>query len=50
MPKFNAKIRFKLILRWFKYVDIKMLYNNKVGKFKDPSHDTSTIPSLMHVV
>ncbi len=36
MPKFNANIRFKLILRWFKYVDIKMLYNNKVGNLKIP--------------
>lgn len=28
MPKFNAKIKFKLSSRWFKYVDIKKLNNN----------------------
>jgi hypothetical protein len=32
VPKFNANIKFKLILGWFKYVDIDDLNNNKVRK------------------
>jgi hypothetical protein len=28
-PKFNASIQFELILGWFKYVDIKLLDNNR---------------------
>jgi len=34
VPKFNANINFKLILGWFKYVDIGDLNNNKVRKIK----------------
>jgi hypothetical protein len=30
MPKFNANIKFKLSLGWFKYMDIKILDNNKM--------------------
>jgi hypothetical protein len=33
VPKFNEQIKFKIILRWIKYVDIRILDNNKVQKF-----------------
>jgi hypothetical protein len=36
VPKFNENINFKLILGWFKYVDINDLNNNKVRKIKLP--------------
>ncbi len=40
MSKFNANIKFKLSLRCFKYVSIKNLNNNEIGKTKAPSHNT----------
>jgi hypothetical protein len=40
MPKFNANIKFKLNLRCFKYMSIKILDNNEIGKNKTPSHNT----------
>jgi hypothetical protein len=30
MAKFNSNIKFKLSLGWFKYMDIKILDNNKM--------------------
>jgi hypothetical protein len=33
VPKFNEQIKFRLILMWIKYVDIRILDNNKVQKF-----------------
>jgi len=38
VSKFNANI--KLSLRWFKYVNIRNLHNNKVKKIEAPSHKT----------
>jgi hypothetical protein len=32
VPKFNVEMKYKLCLKWFKYIDIKNLNNNKVGK------------------
>jgi hypothetical protein len=34
IPKFNEKIEVKLSLGWIKYVDIKILSNNRVGKLR----------------
>jgi hypothetical protein len=42
MPKFNPNIKFKLSLDWFKYVDIKILDNNKVENLKVSSHIAPT--------
>jgi len=42
MPKFNANIKFKLSLDWSKYVDIKILNNNKVENLKVSSHIAPT--------
>ncbi len=52
VPKFNEQIKFKIILRWIKYVDIRILDNNRVQKLKTPSRNTPppTIPYLMHLV
>jgi hypothetical protein len=40
MLKFNANLKLKLSIRWFKYVDPINLNNSGVGKFKAPSHNT----------
>ncbi len=40
MSKFNANTKFKLSLRCFKCVSIKILNNNEIGKTKAPSHNT----------
>jgi len=41
MQKLNANIKFKLYLRWFDYMDIKILDNKKVRKFIVLSYNTS---------
>jgi hypothetical protein len=39
VPKFNANIKLKLSLRWnIKYMVIKKLDSNRLGKLKTPSH------------
>jgi hypothetical protein len=39
-PKFNANLKLKLSIRWFKYVDPININNSGVGKSKAPSHNT----------
>jgi hypothetical protein len=50
VPKFNEQIKFKIIPRWIKYVDIIMLNNDRVQKLKIPHNTPPTIPYLMHLV
>jgi hypothetical protein len=38
ITKFNTNIKFKLNISWIKYVDIKKLCNNRVGKFEVNNH------------
>jgi hypothetical protein len=45
VSKFNEKIKFKLISFWFKYVDIKILYN-----YNSFTLYPQRIPFLTHVV
>jgi hypothetical protein len=44
VPKFNANIKFKLNLKWLKYVNIKKLNNNKMTRIKTPTHNTPKLP------
>jgi hypothetical protein len=39
MRKFNANIKYILALGWFKYVNIKILENNKLTKIKVSTHN-----------
>jgi hypothetical protein len=39
VPKLSKQIKFKIILRWIKYVDIRILDNKRVQKLKTPSRN-----------
>jgi len=49
-PKFNTNIKFKLNLKWLKYVNIKKLNNNRMKRIKTPTHNTPKIPLSKHVM
>jgi hypothetical protein len=51
VAKFNANIKLKLSLRWkIKYMVIKNLDNNRLGKLKTPSHSSSQIPTIPSLI
>lgn len=44
LQKCKTNIKFKLNLKWLKYVNIKKLNNNKMKRIKTPIDNTPEIP------
>jgi hypothetical protein len=44
LSEFNTNIKFKLNLKWLKYVNIKKLNNNKMKRIKTPTLNTPKTP------